>query len=178
MRHTLLLVICAVLCLSACRNYDEKTLDDKKVYEGPWLIAENIETLWSDSAVVLVKLVADEQLEFESGDREFPKGMTVEFFEKDGTRSSVMTADLGYYEKEKNRFRAVGNVIVRSTVEERSLSTEELYWEPDTEKVYTDKFVTIVDGDDIQKGTGMEAKQDFSEWDILNLTGEALLGED
>ena len=52
------------------------------------------------------------------------------------------------------------------------LNTEELFWRPAEEKIFTDKFVTIRQETDVIYGQGLEAKQDMSDYIIKRPEGE------
>jgi LPS export ABC transporter protein LptC len=144
-------------------------------YEGPIVEVDSVTTLYSDSAVVRVKIKAPKQLEFENGDKEFPNTIFIEFYNPDGTLSSTLDAKTAYYTKETNTYKAEGDVEVIGYIEPQKMNSEELYWEPDKEEIHTDKFVRIETEDQISTGTGLVAKQDFSTYRILNPTGTIYL---
>ena len=156
---------------------DIKDESEMPEYEGPILELSNIESFYSDSAIVRLKLVAPKQYEYENNDREFIDGIYLEFYEKDGSISSTLEANYCYHYGNEDRWRAFGNVIVKNMVNYEQLNTEELYWEPKKEKVYTDKFVRIETDGEIYTGEGMEAPQDFSYWRINNLRAVISLDE-
>ncbi|GAB3825434.1 hypothetical protein GCM10028895_35040 [Pontibacter rugosus] len=61
---------------------------DKEVkYDGPTMENHDVTTLYSDSAKLVTKIQAPVQQEFETGDRVFPKGFYVEFFNAQGSWS-------------------------------------------------------------------------------------------
>jgi hypothetical protein len=48
------------------------------------------------------------------------------------------------YFKDENKWRRRGGKVeVINTAKQEQLNTEELFWKPDTKKIFTDKFVTI-----------------------------------
>jgi LPS export ABC transporter protein LptC len=165
-----LLLVLAFFGLMAACGEQSKQLQEEE-FSGPLLQADNVEILFSDSSIVRVRMQAQKQYEFENGDRQFPQGIYIEFLDLKGEISSVLDADTGYYMSEDNIYRAVGNVIVKDKSKDQRLETEELFWNPDTEDVYTDKFVTVIAEGDTLRGTGLEAKQDFSTWQILKPEG-------
>ena len=55
---------------------------------------------------------------------------------------------------------------------QQKLNTEELFWKPDTKKIFTDKFVTIKLENEILYGTGFDADQDLSNYTMKNPEGE------
>ncbi|MDN4165825.1 LPS export ABC transporter periplasmic protein LptC [Cytophagales bacterium LB-30] len=152
--------------------------EDLPVYDGPVVEADSISTLYSDSAIVRIKLMAKKQFEFENGDRDFPEGMYMEFYEPDGRVSSTLVANQGHYYREENLYKATGDVRVNSVDNGDKLNTEELFWNPTEEKVYTDKFVRVEQEGDITTGEGLEAAQDFSTWRILKPTGFISMDEE
>ncbi len=157
------------MMLLACTEV--RTVEEMTLYEGPVLELTDIESLYSDSAVVRLKLVAPRQLEFENNDKEFPDGLYLEFYEKDGVVTTTLEANYCYYYSKEDRWRALRDVVVRNIQNEEELHTEELFWEPKKEIVYTNKFVRIETGDEILMGEGMEADQDFTWWRILDARG-------
>ena len=62
-------------------------------------------------------------------------------------------------------------------LDDRKLVTEELYWKPAENRVYNDKFVKITTGKQLLYGTGLEAKDDFSDYEIQNPQGVEYLGD-
>ena len=139
---------------------------------------DSVQTLYSDSAVVRLKLKAPRQLEFDNNDREFPDGLYLEFYDTDGSLSSTLSADYCYYYHESDTWRVLRDVVIKNVKTHEKLNTEELFWEPKKETVHTSKFVRIETEDEILMGEGLEAKQDFSWWKILNGTGTIELHED
>ena len=148
------------------------------IYNGPVLELDHVETLYSDSSVVRLKLKAVKQFEFDNNDREFPQGIHLDFYDTDGSLSSTLSADYCYYYNESDTWRALRNVVIRNMKSQELLNSEELYWEPKKEIVYTSKFVRIETGDEILMGEGLQAKQDFSWWKILYARGTIELNED
>jgi LPS export ABC transporter protein LptC len=141
-------------------------------YEGPYRTSFEIELLHSDSAIVRTKLMADKQLEFKNGDAEFPEGIVIHFFDKEGELSTTIRADRGYFDRKSNIYRGEGDVQVHNLVKEQKLNSEELFWDKTKKKIYTEKFVTVEEPDRIIKGTGMEADEGFNEYKFTKVTGE------
>lgn len=150
-------------------------MEQMKPYTGPAVEIDTVLTIFSDSAIVRVKLSGDKQIELENGNREFPKGVRVEFFNEQGDSSSVLTANHARFFKDKNLYQVTGNVVIRSVGEKKVMNTEELYWKPAEHKVYTDKFVTIETVKEVIMGNGLDANEDFTYYKISKPTGRFLL---
>jgi LPS export ABC transporter protein LptC len=166
-----LLVICSsALIFSSCNNTEvSKPLE----YTGPLSEAEKVELFYSENERVKVKMKADLVYEFKNGDREFPKGIYLEFYDAFGKLESTLRANHAYFFKAENQWRGRGKVEVKNIEKNEQLTTEELFWRPAEERIFTDKFVTIAQQNDVVYGTGLEAKQDMSDYQIKNnISGE------
>lgn len=137
-----------------------------QVYTGPIQIGYDVNLYHSDSAIVRIQLQAKKQLEFESGDNEFPEGIDITFFDETGKVTTTIRADKGYFIKEKNLYKGEGDVQVKNIEKDQSLSSEEMFWDPSAKKIFTEKFVTVTDKKTIIKGTGLEADEGFNEYKI------------
>jgi LPS export ABC transporter protein LptC len=164
------LLIFVVLGLWSCKQ-ENPDPSKFKVYDGPIMEVDTVQTLYSDSARVMVKMNAPKQLEMPNGDQILPKGVNVVFYKKDGSVSATLRGNHGKLLKEKNIYIVTGNVVVVNEEKKETVNTEELNWSPTTKKITTDKFVTIQTQDELIKGEGLEADQDFGHWRILKPTG-------
>lgn len=173
-RPSFFILILAVLFLSACEKTETA---QPKVYDGPIREAENIETFYSEKEKVTVKINAKRVSEFHNGDRYFPDSVFIEFYDELGAVSSTLSANSAYFYKGENKWKGVGNVEVKNKQKGEQLNTEELYWYPMKKKINTDKFVTIRTGKEVIYGTGLDAKQDMTEYKIQKVEGEFAIEE-
>lgn len=159
--------------LASCKGEMDTALLD--VYHGPTSIGFDIELVHSDSAIIRTNLKAKKQLEFGTGDIEFPEGIEISIFGKNGELTTTMRADRGYFIRKDNLYRGEGDVQVHNLEKDQKLSSEELYWNPNSKKIYTDKFVTIQEQETLINGTGMEADEGFNEYKLFKVAGKMLL---
>ncbi|MDX2195591.1 MAG: LPS export ABC transporter periplasmic protein LptC [Cytophagales bacterium] len=169
--QTIIFYTLLIFIFFACNSTTQKPMHEMKSYDGPVAIFNNINSLFSDSAKVKVRLTAPLQQEYLNGDRMFPKGIKVYFLEKDGTAKSSLEGNYAKYTKAKDEWEVRGNVLIKNIVENKKLNTEELYWNPGNKKIYTQKFVRIETPDEILTGNGLDANQDFKYYKIRNPTG-------
>lgn len=140
-------------------------------YTGPLREVENIELYSSENEQITSKLTADVVYEFANGDREFPKGVYIERYSEVGRLESTLRADYAKFIKEQGHWLGQGKVELKNIETNEQLNTEELYWNPKTKKIFTDKFVTIRRQGDVIYGTGLDAKQDLTDYAITNPEG-------
>lgn len=89
--------------------------------------------------------------------------------------------NLGVFETQIDAMNATNHVhkklmtardsVVLRNYEGKLLETEELSWDESRERVFTDKFVKITTPTEILFGDGLEAAQDFSTYEIINIKG-------
>lgn len=157
-----------ILTFSSCEEEVDSSLLEP--YLGPVSEAIDVQLYHSDSALVRTHLVAKRQIEFGNGDQEFPEGIDITFFDEDGEITTTMRADRGYYTNKDNIYRGEGDVRVHNLEKEQKLSSEELFWDPNAKKIYTEKFVTIQERETLFNGTGMEADESFNEYKLFKVT--------
>lgn len=149
-----------------------------EVYEGPLYESENVKIQFSDSTVVKVIITGDKQLQHQNGDIEFPEGIKVVFYDNLGNQTSELTAQRGYKENDSKIYRANGDVFVNNLQYEQTLRSEELFWNPETEEIYTNKFVIVETETEIIQAEGMTAPQDFSTYEFTNPTDGKIILKD
>jgi LPS export ABC transporter protein LptC len=157
------------MMLCSCNKNDIK---EPLEYKGPLREAENVELFYSENDSVKVKMTAPVLYELQDGDREFPKGIYLEFYNEFGKLKSILRANHAYFFKKENQWRGRGKVEVKNIESNEQLNTEELFWKPVEKKIFTDKFVTIRQEGDVIYGQGLQANQDMSEYTILKPEGE------
>lgn len=168
LRQPWLLLLLAMF-LAGCHNQETAK---PILYEGPLSEGENITMHYSEKDIVKVLLKAKKIFEFQNGDREFPEGIYMEFYDEFGKLNSTLQANSAYFFKEENKWRGRGNVIVINTAKQEQLNTEELFWKPDTKKIFTDKFFTLKLQTELIYGTGLDAAQDLSTYKFKNPEAE------
>ena len=165
--RVLLMVLFANLV--GCNQTDFK---EPLIYDGPLQTLEDVELYYTEENMVKVKMIAAMVHEYENGDREFPEGIYLEFYDESGKMESTLRANEAYFFKKENQWRGRGKVEVKNLEKNEQLNTEELFWKPAEEKIFTDKFVTIRQQNDVIFGQGLEAKQDMSDYVIKKPEGE------
>jgi len=161
----------ALLCLIVASCTPTETAQPVE-YHGPLSETENVEMYYAEKDLIKVKVIAQKVFEYENGDREFPEGLYLEFFDETGTITSTLRANSAYYFNDEDKWRGRGKVEIINIQKKEQLNTEELFWKQDTKRIFTEKFVTIKLENEVIFGTGLEAAQDLSDYTIKNPEGE------
>ncbi|OFX43160.1 MAG: LPS export ABC transporter periplasmic protein LptC [Bacteroidetes bacterium GWA2_30_7] len=159
-------------CFS-CENELEKVNFFSKEVVLPNQSAIDIEVLYSEDAVVQLKLTAP-VLEHYNDEEEpfvlFPKGIHVYFFNSKKEIESELQANYAKYFEKKKLWEARDDV---RTINEKCdlLNTEQLFWNENKETIYSDKFVKITTAEEVLFGDGFESNQNFTKYQIKKLKG-------
>jgi len=78
----------------------------------------------------------------------------IEFFDKEGRRTSVLTSNKGEYNQVTHDLTALGNVVITSQ-EGYVLETESLVWVEKLGKMHSEDFVKFIRGRDVLTGYGL-----------------------
>ncbi len=155
-----------------CQQADENIKPVE--YKGPASETYNQVTIYSDSAMMKLKLTAPVEQQLQNGDVVYPKGMYITFYEENKP-TTIITAKFGKYDKAKDQYFARNDVVVKNIVKKEQLNTEELFWERQKQTIFTDKFVRITSVDEVVTGVGLTAKQDFSDYTLKQFSGSFVL---
>jgi LPS export ABC transporter protein LptC len=145
--------------------------EQDRAHAIPTLESSHIELLCSEQGFVRYKLFTEKALHYANGDRTYPEGMSIEFYESNKKVSATGRANSVYFFAEKNVYAFRGDVELKSLHDKRQLNTEELHWSPETETLYTDKFIRIETEEELLTGEGLTAKQDLSYYSISKVQG-------
>ena len=166
-------VFCLLIALISCKNDPKEinalvsagTAQEDKAFD--------VTILQSENGKLKVRLFAKE---FVRNDKAKPpyidmrKWLKAEVYNDSLMVESVLTARYArYYEKQ-------GNILIRDSIvvvnkRGERLETEELVWNQNAKKVFTEKFVKIITPTQVMYGDGLEANEDFTWYRILNPKG-------
>lgn len=155
----------------SCENdpkvFDEWTKDKQMIEEGV-----NIETLISEGSRMKARLTAPLMLRYMTDTVyvEFPKTLKVDFYNVTGAVESHLNSKYGKYFETMNRVLLRDSVVVFN-FQGDTLQTPELWWDQNTQKIYTSKPVRIRKSGNLIYGIGMDASQDLSDITIRRVTG-------
>lgn len=139
---------------------------------APDRVTTGAEYLFTDSGHVRDRLRSGRIAEWSTEPKrtELSEGLELVFYDALGEQSSVLTARRGVIVPAEKRMEVYEQVVFVNAKGER-LETEQLTWDQDSARVYTDRAVRIERGGDIIHGQGLVAAEDFSSYTIRRITG-------
>jgi LPS export ABC transporter protein LptC len=125
----------------------------------PSLSVKNFETIFTDSGLVQLTLSAPVMEQYDNKDTpytEFKSGIRVDFFDKKEAHAGSVTSKYAKYTKSDNVWELRDSVVVVNDKNDM-LETELLFWNQESDMIYTDRFVKITNTDQIIQGIGFES---------------------
>ena len=108
--------------------------------------------------------------------REFPEGVILDLFDKEG-KKTIVKADYGISYVNTNIIDLRGNVDIK-TGDSIHLTAPQLYWDQDHSWVFTDHPYKVIRPDgSFNNGDGFDANQDFTNFNSRSNIGVQLIAE-
>jgi LPS export ABC transporter protein LptC len=182
MNHLAWILAIPALLSWGCENDIERINMLTDDTERPTVQGTNIKVIYSDSARVKVQILAPSYQQFPNAERpymEFPDGMEVYFYNDSLKLESEITADWAIYYMEERLWHATGNVVARRFDDGDALYTEELYWNEEEQRIYSDTYTKVHNEDNVLYGSrGFRANQDFSNWELIGSSGTIIVEDE
>lgn len=166
-------LFCLTAMLVSCENdlrEVERMAAQKNVV--PMDRSTGVELIYSDAAIVKAKLITPELLHFKTQKPyyEMKKGVTIIFLDARQQESSRVTANYAI-RKEMEKTMELRDDVVVTNREGKTFKSEELIWDENTRRFYSNKTVAIVTPSQTIYGTRFWANEDFSYYEIEQSTG-------
>ncbi|MGS2740367.1 LPS export ABC transporter periplasmic protein LptC [Sinomicrobium sp. M5D2P17] len=159
-----IVTVAAVAMFFSCDSSfeDIRKIDASERFPGG--ISENFRLIYTDSALIKATLTSPLSEDYSNQEfpyQEFPKGLKVDFFDKEKNKSTVI-ADYGIIYQATDMSDLRGNVVLL-THDGKKLETLQLYWDQKNQWVFTREKFTFTNPEDgtIMNGEGIEFSQDF-----------------
>lgn len=148
----------------------------------PSMYAKNVSIAESENGNLKYTLTAPVLYRYESkkgATIKFPEGFKVVFYDSLNPSKirTEITAKYGINKEADKIMEARNDVIVINHLKNEQLNTEELVWNQNTKKVYSNVFVKITTPDRILYGDGMQSDESFNHWRIRKPRGEMYVNE-
>ncbi len=168
-------VVMSVLCVvSSCSGQDKQFADAITERDSlPVLETRGVSTLISDSGVVRYRITTPLWQVFDRKNPShwaFEEGVYLETFDENFQTQASIQADTAYYFDGQRLWELDGNVEIKNLKGEE-FKTQQMFWNQNTQRVYSDKFIRIRQTDRIITGHGFESNQQMTVYRIFRPEG-------
>ncbi len=152
-------LVAVVLWVLACNGEAEvQTVDPplgRPDLPTPDQVVENGEHLITEQGVKKALLTAEQLYFYNQTGKVFGDTVQVEFYDETGAFVSLLTAQTGEMDQSSRRMIARGNVFVRGR--DSTIKTEELYYDPQDNRIYSEVETEINQRGNVIRGRGVES---------------------
>ncbi|NNJ88821.1 MAG: LPS export ABC transporter periplasmic protein LptC [Eudoraea sp.] len=186
------MVFTVAIFFYSCQDTYKRVGDEKKIEVYPQGVAQNFELTYTETTeelesedegisrviAILKSPVSEDYDNMRFKYRTFPKGLEVEYFDKDNKKSTIQ-ADYGIIYSQTNMIDLRGNVVIE-THDGKKLETPQLYWDRKEEWIFTQEKFTFTNPEDgtVMDGEGMDFNRDFSFFKAHRTYGLMTIKED
>jgi LPS export ABC transporter protein LptC len=177
----LVVVLTVSLLFFSCETNRKEVMAIGKKVVMPSQTGKDITLLYSDSTILKIKLQAPQMQMYDKDVKQrvtiMPKGLFVIFYDENGKEATTLKANYGVRYEDTKRMEVKYNVEVVNAKGDK-LNTEHLIWDEQKKKITSDAFVKITTAKEIIMGKGLEANQDFTQYEIKNIQGIINIGDE
>ena len=157
----------------SCSETSEGGMGNVNTETFPTMLTTNVSTLVSDSGYTRYHLTTDTWLMFDEATDpywSFPTGLFMERYNDSMHVESTFRADSATYLSKQKLWQFDRNVRMNNVNGDRFV-TEQLFWDQQTQKVYSDSFIHIERTDRILEGYGFISNEEMTEYTIMTVSG-------
>jgi LPS export ABC transporter protein LptC len=176
--NLLSVMILIITLMLSCEDNADALKELSIVRQDPLATAHNIRMIYTDSMKIKAILTAPKHVDFTNLSfryAEFPEGLKVVFFDTAGNENEVL-ADYGILYDETKLIDLRGNVQLKS-FDGSVLNTEQLFWDAQTEWLFTEKPFKFKDKDYDFDALRLDTNKDFTKFQTGNLIGTITVSE-
>ena len=122
------------------------------------------------------KIDADSAYFFQDSTVVHMQGVEMTVSTETGQVRATVTAEKGRYDERTQQMHAVGNVVLVMPNDDRRVESGELYYDPMTEKIWSDSASTYINRGQTTRGTCFQSNMDFTSYSVCNIRGSADFG--
>lgn len=176
------LLVCGLIIISlvSCSE-DEPDMAPPVVLRDsiPVMTTYGVSKLISDSGVIRYKIVAEEWQVYDKTNpprQVFPKGIFLKKFDAKFHVELYITADTAYWYNQ-NLWELRGRVFIKNQKGVK-FRTEELFWDMEKHKIYSYKYMHIIEPDQELEGDRFWSNEQMTEYEIINSAGVVPMPDD
>lgn len=172
--RNILFTLVAMSTALSCKNEVKSVIQQSTNPEvTPTMLTTDITTLVSDSGVTKYRITSQRWEMYDESDTPnwvFPKGLFLEQFDSTLKVEATFECDSARYLKNSKLWRFMGNVRSWNTKNDLIL-TNELYWDQNKKKVYSDSFIHIEQPERTLEGYGFESNERLTTYKLKRPMG-------
>ncbi len=162
------------IVVSSCDGDKKEFINVQVDYETtPTMKTTDVETVISDSGIVRYKITAPTWLVFDEAQEprwNFSQSLHMDKYDNNMKEDASFDCDSAEYLSKKRLWRFDGHVVAVNVAGDR-FATNQLFWDQQKKKVYTDSFIHIERSDRVIEGYGFVSNENMTEYNVNRVAG-------
>jgi len=162
----------------SCDIFNEQVINDSNFSGDPLGIAYDVRMVYTDSSKIKAILTSPKHIDFTNLSlkySEFPEGVKVVFYDN-FKNENIIVADYGILYNNTSIIDLKGNVVLESH-DKSILNTSQLYWDADSDWIFTEEKFTFISEDYNVNATRLDTNREFSKFQTGELYGTVTVEE-
>jgi LPS export ABC transporter protein LptC len=171
--------VLVIFFLSSCERKID-TIKKAEVLSLPSITVKNDTTVFTDSGKVQLIMTFAIMESYNNADppySEFRSGIKVLFYDGHDEPVGTVYGKYAKYIEKKKLWELKDSVVVVNETNDK-LETEQLFWDQEKDRIYTDRFIKITNEDQTVMGTGFESDHRLTRRKIKNVTATIYLKDE
>lgn len=167
------LVLLAVSFFSCQSNKPEEIKAVTGIEDKASLIITKLETTINDSGMVKYRFLTPEMYQYDKKEdpyTEFPKGLNVIMYDKSGQVDARIKCNYAKYLSD-DKLWELKNDVEAINQKGDVLNSEQLFWDQDKKKIYSDLFTKVTTKSEILTGIGFESNERLTSYTFRHPQG-------
>lgn len=165
------LLIATVVASAACSNQETPTGGDFRDVPADMIMTGMTQQMTSNG-LRRARLMGDTAYIFDDSSKVKVKGVNLHIYNEAGADIATLTAKAGDFDTTTQGMIARGNVVLVTVTEpRRRIETEELYYDPQQHKIWSNVKTVMTEGGSRVTGSGFNADDKFQNVRITGVTG-------
>jgi LPS export ABC transporter protein LptC len=168
-----------IAVFTSCNKKIDK-IPNSEILSLPSITVKNFRSIYSDSGKVQLILRSPLMEEYQKKDEpymEFSDGILVTYFEGKKDSIGYVAAKYARYDEKTKLWELKDSVVVVNETNDK-LETEQLFWDQEKDRIFTDISVKITNEDQTVIGSGFESDSKLTTRVIKNVTATIYLKDE
>ncbi len=173
MKMRKLAILFLIVIFAGCKAKLSELPQELDFANEPDLLMENMRLWYKLNSKLKAEAFTPVLKKYENRDiMEFPKGVKVDFYDENLNKITSLRADYAINQPSKKLWKFSGNVFIQRA-DGTYLKTQELFFDENTKKIYSAKYVEVGDnsGSVIRGKNGFKSDIEFKHYSFANVDG-------
>ena len=172
MSRVILLVLLALLYACGEATAPPATAEQEEMDADNVVL--NVTHLMTTDGVRRALMYADTAFVYDDSAQMHLRKVRLELYDEAGRKTADLTADRGRLNTVTRAMTAIGNVDLTTLQTSRRIQTEELHFDPQADRIWSDVNTTMREGGTVINGTGFTADSQMRNVQVTGATGRGL----